>query len=173
MTDVDSIRWNIWLLGPNGSRVKWLGQITDPQTGFDWIKKQGKKATQFVINNVPPEAGRTQYPQRVVQGMPDGSVVQTGEVMMPKALPQRSVPGRARKPIPTRIDNSKVSTNGYGGGAAKGTRTATPKAGPVTHRKAAPKVQVDPAMAKEAAELLEQHKADEAAELAAEAKQSD
>jgi hypothetical protein len=169
MSDVDNIRWNLWLLSKTGQRIKWLGQITDPHTGFEWIKKQGKKATQFAINNVPPDAGRTQRPERVVQGMPDGQVVQTGEVMMPKPVQARTAAPR-RLP-PSKIDNSGVRTEGPGFGRRNAERPEAPKVSTAKRpaRKApAPKpMEVDPVMAKEAAILLDKHKADEAAELAA------
>ena len=159
-TNADLIRWNIWELNAKGQRVKWLGQVTDPETGFAWLKKQSKAASRYVINNVPPSTSKTRKPTMVYQGLPTGEIVKTGEVVMPSATPV-APKSKTKRLIPSNIDNSNLS--GDVGNMA--TRKASVESLGVTKRGATKKSVVDKALAENAKGLLAQHMADEQRDL--------
>jgi hypothetical protein len=154
---VDDWKWNIWEMdAKTGKRKKWLGSITDPKTGFAWLKKQGKDAARFRINNVPPPTSTMQMPSREVYAEQDLQV-KVGDPLAPRVIPGKyddHQPRRSKAKVPTVMVSPEPRQ-----GKGTAVRRAVPKV------IQAPKTEAEKKLAKDAAALLEQHKADEQAEM--------
>ena len=146
-------KWNIWEMDlKTGKRKKWLGSITDPHTGFTWLRAKGFDLKKYRINNVPPETSHSRMPEREVYST-DGKTVQVGDRLAPRHVPGKFedfTPRPVRKPAatpkrtPARPDTSTVTT-----------RKAVPKPAPVPDTPEMKKVKG------KAKDLLDQHKAAE------------
>jgi hypothetical protein len=153
---VDDWKWNIWEMDlKTGKRKKWLGSITDPKTGFAWLKKQGKDAKKFRINNVPPETSTMATPTREVYAEED-LVVKVGD-----PLPKRTIPGKYDDHAPRR-SAAKAPTAKAGVAPKQGKGTTVRHAVP-----AKPKTKAEKKLEADARRLLDQHKEDERAEMEA------
>lgn len=141
-------KWNVWKVDPKtGKRLKWLGMISTPKDGFEWLKKQGQKSVNFRINNVPPSISRTRTSDYEVYA-PTATTRARGE-----DLPKDEIPGKTDFVPRKKQVQEEVSHKPW--------TTAAPKAPKVKDTKEMQKVKAD------AKVILEKHKSDEAADVAA------
>lgn len=140
---VDNFKWNIWQVDKEGKMVKWIGTILDPSTAFGWFKSRNLDPSQFRVNNVPPPTGRTPNPSHEVFALTEKDVRQGAE------LPVRTFEERpgAVKHRPVRQSVQPTRPRAVPKPAAK--KVAVPDSPEMKKAKA------------KAADLLEQHKADE------------
>lgn len=147
MFNIDNWKWNIWETDPKTGKMKrWLGSITDPRTAFAWLKSQGKDASKYRVNNVPPSTSLMRGPGREVYA------TSATDIHVGDALPKRIVPGKYDDfdPRPKRATAPKTGKGTTVRHAAKPKDTKEMK-----------KIKAD------AQHIIDQHKADEAAELEA------
>jgi hypothetical protein len=136
------VKWNIWKVDKDGKPSKWIGMIADPKTAFQWFRDQDLDPSQYRVNNIPPASGMTPNPDREVWAM-TASDIREGDTEPPRKFSQRPSANPPRKPKAERKPAVRRTRK----------KVDTPEM---------KKMKAD------AAELLEQHKADEAAELAKE-----
>ena len=137
----DAGRWYIWQVDSEGKMIHWVGMIRDPGAAFGWFRDMDLDPSQYRVNNVPPATGMTPNPEREVFAL-SPTDIREGAPLPVRTFDDR--PGvTARKTVKKRTP------------ARRGQRPAKKVADtPETLR-----------MKQEAKQLLEQHKADEAAEM--------
>lgn len=151
---VDDWKWNVWEMDlKTGKRKRWLGSISNPRDGFAWLAKMGKDAKKFRINNVPPETSTMQNPVREVYA------TSATELHEGDDLPERKIEGKYDNFSPRhKRRKTATPTRNRGKGTAV-VRPDVPKAPKPKDTKEMKKIKAD------AQVILDQHKADEAAEM--------
>lgn len=150
---------HIWKLNPKtGKPMQWKGQwAADVKSAFEWMDRNGGRET-FVLNNIPPYGGRMQNPSHEVTVSPKG------ERTVGRPLPRKEIPGKTdRAPMTTAAREQALN---------KGLPPAKPGPRPKRvsgNRKPALTPEMRE-MQETAEKVLDQHRKDEAHELAAEGK---
>jgi len=161
--------WHIWKINPETGRpTQWVGQIGNPSDAFTWMDSHGGRQA-YRLNNVPPFGGRTQNPSHEVIQVTEADWIQ-GDPLPRKNIPGKTdfVPRRARPEMtPAMREQHETKGKGYDrnnrGGSVGGSGRSTQRAKPRPPRDESPEA-VE--LRKQAAQALDQHKADEAADLA-------
>lgn len=152
---VDDGKWNVWESDPKTGKMKrWIGSITNPKDAFEWVKKHGGSKT-FRINNVPPFTSQMRVPSHEVYA------TTATDIRQGDALPQRSVPGKYENFVAKDEPVKKARQTIKSQVKAQTTRK------PVVVAKQTPKTKAQKKLEADAKVLLDQHKADEQAEMEA------
>lgn len=159
---IDDWKWNIWEVDvKTGQRKTWLGSITDPKTGFAWIAKHGGGRRQFAINNVPPATSTMQTPPFEVYAT-DDDTLHRGDDLEPRTIPGKYDDFEPRKKREVKRSKKPRVIAGRDVSHPAPARLQGPA------KKAAPKTKAQKKLEADAKALLDQHKADEAAEMSQE-----